>query len=367
MNKKEKEIEKLLLEHEKEAFKEIKQSYNQALKDIQGRVLNLQNRLNELNAINTEGYDEERLKILESMKQSKIYQLNYQKALEEQIGACVEVLKKDTVTNIQTYLDSMYRDSYLGNLYNINAKGIPVTTPINPSLVAKAVNKKIEDMTFGQRIGVNMNDFKKTIKAEISRGIANGSTYSEIAQQLSMRTGEDLYKSQRIVRTEGVRVSSEARLTSMRDAREKGADLVKQWDSTLDGKTRYLHQLLDGQIAEIDEPFDAGGTLVMAPGEFGDPGQDCNCRCVVLSIPRWDISSDVVKYDNENDELIETKNYNEWKKGYYKRITEEELMNNVPIEELRKQASAMNIMNYSNLKKVELIKAMIDYMFNSEK
>lgn len=325
MDKKQAEVEKMLLQHEKQAFKDLQKSYTQALADIKGRVLNLQNKLADLNAINTTGYDAESLEILQSMKQSKIYQLNYQKALEEQISACVEVLKKDTVSNIQTYLGAMYNDSYLGNLYNLNAKGIPITTPINPSLLAQSINKKIEGMTFAQRINTNMNDFKKTVKAEISRGIANGSTYNEIAQQLSMATGEDLNKSKRIVRTEGGRVSSEARLTSMRDAKEKGADIVKQWDSTLDGKTRPLHRELDQQIAEINKPFKIAGMEVEAPNMFGDPGEDCNCRCVVLSVPRWDIQESNVKYDNENDELIETKNYADWKQGYYRRIAEEEM------------------------------------------
>lgn len=325
MDKKQAEIEKILLEHEKQAFKDLKKSYTQALADIKGRVLNLQNKLAELNAIDTTGYDKESLEILQSMKQSKIYQLSYQKALEEQISACVDVLRRDTVTNIQTYLGAMYNDSYLGILYNLNAKGIPITTLVNPSLLAQSINKKIEGMTFAQRINVNMNDFKKIVKAEISRGIANGSTYSEIAQQLSMATGEDLNKSKRIVRTEGSRVSSEARLTSMRDAKEKGADIVKQWDSTLDGKTRPLHMELDQQIAEINKPFKVGGMEVEAPSMFGDPAEDCNCRCVVLSVPRWDIQESNVRHDNENDELIETKSYNDWKQGYYRRISEEEL------------------------------------------
>ncbi len=325
MNNKEKEIEKLLLNHERRAFRDIKHSYDQALKDIQGRVLNLQNKLNEINAMDVTGYDERSLEIWESMKQSKIYQLQYQKALEEQVGACIEVLKKDTVTNIQTYLDETYKDSYMGSLYNINAKGIPITTPVNPSMLARTVNKKIDGMTFAQRVNDNMNKFKTKVKQEISRGIANGSTYNEIAQQLSMRTGEDLYKSQRIVRTEGGRVSTEARLTSIRDAKEKGADLVKQWDSTLDGKTRPLHRLLDQQWAEVDEPFDADGTPVMGPCLFGDPAEDCNCRCVLLSVPRWDIEDTVVKWDNENNQFVETKNYEEWKLGYYRRLAEEEL------------------------------------------
>lgn len=325
MDKKQAEIEKLLLEHEKEVFKELKKSYTTALADIKGRVLNLQNKLNELNAIDTTGYNPESLEILQSMKQSKIYQLEYQKALEKQINSIIDVLKQDTTTNIRVFLNKMYQDSYLGIQYYLNSKGIPMITPLNQSLIIKSIEKEIDKMTFAQRLNANMNDFKKTVKAEITRGIANGSTYKEIAQQLSMKTGEDLYKSKRIARTEGGRVSSEAKLQSMRDEKEKGADIVKQWDSTLDGKTRYLHRELDGQIAEVGKPFKVAGMEVEAPNMFGLASEDVNCRCVVLTIPRWDIEDTRVKYDNEHGELIETKNYNDWKQGYYRKIAEEEL------------------------------------------
>ncbi len=320
MNKKEAEKEKVLLQHEKQVIKDLKEAYDNAAKDINARILNLQNSLQELRAVDTTGYDDRSKEILESQIQSKVYQLEYQKILDKQIGSCIDVLKQDTTTNVQTYLHKVYEDSYLGNLYAINAKGIPITTPINPSVLVETINKKTDDMTYAQRINTNMNDFKKKIKSEITRGMANGSTYKEIAKMVSMVTGEDLYKSERIVRTEGARVSSSARLTQMRDAKEKGADLVKQWDSTLDGKTRELHGKLDGQIAEINKPFNAGGYKVEAPGMFGDPSQDCNCRCVVLSVPRWDIDDKVVKYDNEHNEMIETKNYETWKQGYYMRV-----------------------------------------------
>lgn len=379
IDKKQAEIEKILLQHEKEAFKDLKNAYNQAQKDIEARILKLQNSLNELNAISTIGMDEEKLKILESMKQSKIYQIKYQEMLDKQINSCIDILKQDTVTNISSYLYKVYEDSYLGNLYNINAKGIPVTTPINPSLLVEVVNQPTGDMqyskfgritktdkdglTYVQRVERNMNDFKKKVKAEISRGIANGSTYKEISNMLSMVTGEDIHVSERIVRTEGTRVSSKARLTSMRDAKEKGADIVRQWDSTLDGKTRPLHIRLDQQIAEIDKPFKVDGIEVEGPGLFGDPAEDCNCRCVLLSVPRWDIEDSKIRYDNENDVLIETNNYNDWKQGYYRRISDKELFNKATLEELKEMASSYKIKNYNKMKKAELVEMIVNKMF----
>ena len=57
---------------------------------------------------------------------------------------------------------------------------------------------------------------------------------------------------------------------STADARQKakgaGAEVVKQWDSTLDNSTRKCHQKLDGQIRELDEPFEVNGHKAQFPG-----------------------------------------------------------------------------------------------------
>lgn len=36
------------------------------------------------------------------------------------------------------------------------------------------------------------------------------------------------------------------------------------------------------QIRELDEPFEVQGMTAMQPGDFGDPAEDCNCRCALL-------------------------------------------------------------------------------------
>ena len=56
---------------------------------------------------------------------------------------------------------------------------------------------------------------------------------------------------------------------------KKGADILKQWDATLDKKTRKAHRLLD-------EPFEINGHKAMYPSNFGIPSLDINCRCAIL-------------------------------------------------------------------------------------
>lgn len=309
MDKYNKEIEQTLLNNEKAMLKQLETTYVKALADVKGRLRLLQAR---------------------EETQSTIYQINYQKSLESQINAILGVLKQDNITNVQDFLNHMYEDGYIGVQYELMKQGVPVVTAIDQEEVAKSLFKQLGHMTFADRLNTNMNDFKTKIKDTITRGLASASTYKEIAQHLSLVTNEELYKSYRIARTEGHRITAEAKLNSMKRAKQQGADVVKQWDATLDGKTRKNHRKLDGQWVEVDDYFEIGGRKVKAPGKFGKADEDINCRCILLTRPRWAVDKTRVKsakikdeYGKEVERLIEVKNYEDYKKGYYKLIEDD--------------------------------------------
>lgn len=123
-----------------------------------------------------------------------------------------------------------------------------------------------------------------------------------------------------IARTEGHRVQNTARLDSMNAAKSKGADIVKQWDATLDGNTRPEHASLDGQIRELDEDFTVGGYSASSPGNFGVAYMDCNCRCCMLQRARWAVKGETTyqKWNNETGGLIECSGYEDFKEKYLK-------------------------------------------------
>lgn len=142
--------------------------------------------------------------------------------------------------------------------------------PIRQDQVVKAVqtDSKISESLYN-RLGEDTNYLKKSIRAELSRGISNGSTWNEmavlIAEGMNSPFKRSLSNAIRIARTEGHRIQNEAALDGQKEAKKKGADIVKQWDDTIDGRTRDEHRLADGQIRELDEPFDVGGEKMQAP------------------------------------------------------------------------------------------------------
>lgn len=293
MNKFDKEILKVLLEDEAALLKDLQKVYSAALADIERNVKWL---------------------MTDEMSQSKIYQLEYQQVLEKRIDAILDVLNSNDEAAIMTFLSNIYNDSFYGVNYVIQQQGIPLLFNISDEEVLLSILRKTEDMTFAQRLGKNMSEFKRIIKNEISRGIATSEPYTNIAKNLSSLTQEEYNKSRRIAITESGRVQSEAKLNIQQRAKARGANIMKEWSCTFDGKTRHSHRELDGQVREIDEYFEVNGVKTLAPCKFGKAAEDINCRCVLLTRAKWNLDAPRMALDNETNEIIEAKNYKDWQR-----------------------------------------------------
>ena len=68
-------------------------------------------------------------------------------------------------------------------------------------------------------------------------------------------------------------------------AKETGLVLRKEWVAAADERTREDHVAADGQVVDMDEPFQVGPDALMFPGDpDGPPEQTINCRCSVAHI-----------------------------------------------------------------------------------
>ena len=241
------------------------------------------------------------IRILQSdeQTQSKIHRIRYQETLKKQLEGVLEKLHTDTYRSIQHYLNDSYTDAFVGVMYDLHGQDVPVIAPIDQNAAIKAIQldtklseRKIhpnvngELVTLYESLGVDVDNLKKTIRSEITRGISTGMKYEDIARNVSMVAKAPLARAKTIVRTEGHRIQQASQEDARQAAKARGADVVKQWDSTLDGETRSTHRHLDGQIREVNEPFTSGTKEAMFPGDFGDPALDCNCRCTALTRAR---------------------------------------------------------------------------------
>ncbi len=322
MNKRQKELAQLSLDAEKEVLEKLEKEYKRALKDINEKVVLFSGMIEQLeNAIDGET-NERQKEILISQRQSKVYQKQYQEALQGQINGILDKMQGDEYATIEQYLKECYEDGYIGTLYDLQGQGIPLIMPIDQAAAVKAImtDSKVSKGLY-TALGVDVAKLKKTISSEITRGIATSRPYAEISRNLSNAASIPLKRAKTITRTEGHRIQSASNYNACVDAKAKGADVVKQWSAALDARTRSSHRSLDGQIKEVEEPFEIGGKKAMYPGEFGDPAEDCNCRCRVNQRARWALDDSELERLKERAKyykLDKTKDFEEYKQKYLK-------------------------------------------------
>ena len=260
--------------------------------------------------------------------QHVIYQVEYRKALKTQVTGILEQLQANEFETVSEYLTKCYEDGFVGTMYDMQGQGIPLVIPIDQEQAAAAIQleSKISEGLY-TALGKDVATLRKQIASEISRGISGGQMYSEIVRNLAGYAGISRNRAMNIVRTDGHRIQCKATADAQYKAKEKGADVVKQWDSTLDGKTRETHRQLDGQIRELDEPFEVAGMSAMQPGGFNNPAEDCNCRCALLQRARWALGEEELHTLEERAEyfgLDKTKDFEEFKEKYLKAVEKNE-------------------------------------------
>lgn len=303
MNKREKEVAQFLLEQEKKVLKKIERLYQEAVDSIEVRIALMQT---------------------DEMTQSQVLRVQYQKTLKKQVAGILEKLHADEYNTIEQFAQECYKDGFIGTVYNLHGQDVPILLPIDNNAAAKAIvtDSKIKTSLY-EELGIDVAKLKATISEQLTFGIVTSQPYIKIAHNIRNATGTPLKRAKTIVRTEAHRIQQASQEDVRQAAKGRGADVVKQWDATLDMRTRDSHAQLDGQIRETNEPFEVDGKEAMYPGAFGDPAEDCNCRCVALTRARWALDEEELKTMEERAsyfKLDKSKNFADFKTKYLEAI-----------------------------------------------
>lgn len=329
MNKRQKLVQEQFLNNEQEIIKQLNKVYNKSLTDINDKIKNLTFTIGKLQQeYDWMETDDPKKAQVKSMIQSKIYQKNYQEQLQKQVNDILKQMQVSEFVSVSDYLDKCYTDGFIGTIFDAHGQGVPIIAPIDQEAMVRAIQleSKISKGLY-TRLGEDVSSLKKKITAQVSRSIATGMTYAQTAKALEGYTRIGYNNAIRIARTEGHRVQTTATMHAMEKAKEKGADVLKQWDATLDSKTRESHTHVDGEIRELNKPFSNG---LMFPGDpSGGASEVVNCRCALLQRARWALADEdkVIRMDNETGELIECKNYAEFKEKYLSSVERQSKVN----------------------------------------
>lgn len=318
MNKNEREVFKTFLQDEDAVIAELENIYSDALGSVMEKVSEFQEQIDKLIKKSKTVRDPEEQERYASMIRSKIYQKKYQEAIAQQLDVILSNLHENEYATINEYLYQCYESGYAGALYSLQEQGIPLTMPINQKSVERAVtmDSKLSKGLY-KRLGQDVGVMKRTVATEISRGIAQGMSYHKIARQINFKTSVGMHNATRIARTEGHRIQVQATEDEMREAKKYGANQVKQWDASLDSRTRDSHRQVDGEIRELDEKFSNG---LMYPGDPNGPAAEViNCRCGLLPRARVMMDEDELKRLHERADyfgLDKSDSFEEFKDKY---------------------------------------------------
>lgn len=259
---------------EKAVLKALEKHYQEALKGINARIAELMGR-NDANLPHV------------------IRRIEYQRMIKQQVKAALDMLHAKEYETISAYLNDVYEAAFVGAAYTQHDQDMPIIVAIDQNAAIKAVtiDTKLKTSLY-ESLGVDVTKLKNTITNEITRGIASGMLYDDIIRNIADKTYVPLKRARTIVRTEAGRVQEQATMDEAIKAKQAGADVVKQWSAIRDGRTRPSHQRLDGQIREVDEPFEVDGHKAMHPHGFGIAALDVNCRCTMLTRARSALDED---------------------------------------------------------------------------
>jgi hypothetical protein len=158
---------------------------------------------------------------------------------------------------------TLYDENTVARLIRDNPKILPMLPP------EKAV---LKDKAYPY--------YNRLMNRAITQGIIQGESIQDIAFRVARTTGESSYKSaMRNARTAYTGAQNAGRMEGLHQAQALGIKVKKRWLAILDSKTRDSHAELDGQVQEVDDPFESPLGNIMYPGDASadDPADVYNC------------------------------------------------------------------------------------------
>lgn len=161
----------------------------------------------------------------------------------------------------------------------------------------------------------------KKVNRQVTQGIIQGESLEQIAKRLAVNLSAQNYNHMRtFARTAMTGAQNAGREQSLKNARDMGLKVVKQWMATLDGRTRDSHAMMDGETIKVGDKwhhykFSNG---LRYPGDPEGPAREVyNCRCTLVG-DLEDYPSEYERYDNIDGKPVKEMTYKDWYEAKYK-------------------------------------------------
>lgn len=159
---------------------------------------------------------------------------------------------------------------------------------------------------------------EKKLNNAITQGIIQGERLDQISKRISTglcSQNENLMKT--FARTGMTQAQNAGRYQRQMEAKKLGINMVKEWMSTLDGRTRDSHRHMDGEKIKVGDKWHPQkfSNGCRYPGDPEGPPQEVyNCRCTLVA-DLVDYPAEYERYDNIDGVPIKNMTYDEWAKA----------------------------------------------------
>ncbi len=207
------------------------------------------------------------------------------RALTQRLAEEISNVNKTALAYINGELPEIYAlnyNSFASAVENIGGYSFALTDPETVRDLATVERNLLPYKMIDGKKDIRWN--VKKINSEVLQGILQGESMEKIAGRFSKVLGMNENSAIRNARTTVTSAENKGRLDSYKKAADDGIILQKEWISTNDGRTRHAHALLDGQLAEVDEPFHSELGDIMYPGDpQAAPANVYRCRCTTAA------------------------------------------------------------------------------------
>ena len=274
-------IERRLTKIYEDANFELSASWNDYMKKVEKKSAKL------LKAIDEATDDESRARAEKEyqrfLRNSTLRDKHYAQMVEETADQLYNV--NETAV---AYINGQLPETYAVNLNWQNQQIASQVKGYSYTLVDKSTVKHLATTNKSLLPFKKLNKEKdvrwntKKINSEVLQGILQGESVPKVAKRIQKVQEMNTNASIRTARTMITSAENKGRMDSYQRATEKGIIIKREWIATSDSRTRDWHTELDGQLADVDEPFENSIGLIMYPGDPSADGANVyNCRCTL--------------------------------------------------------------------------------------
>lgn len=302
------DMEKLLDEVYKQAYKEARQTADDFMKQFREMDKKKRQQVKDGELEKAE-YDR--------WRRTQVFQGNRYHQMADTLAADMTHTNQIAASVINGYLPEVYAVNHNYGTYEIE-KGSRINTQYtmyDRQTVERLMRDNPDLLPRKAAVNVPKDQLwnKKHINSAITQGILQGESIDKISQRLAATVTDMSHTSAiRNARTMTTSAQNGGRIDSYKRAEGMGIKMLQVWMATLDSRTRHEHRQLDGQKRKVGEAFEVEGEKIFFPGDpAADPALVYNCRCTLIGeVEGVDYNlSDVSQRDSKLGDMT----YEEWK------------------------------------------------------